>query len=294
MAKQNLENGATFGTQREKINSNFNEVYQQIQDISESIPNLETEEFDPATRPTFAQVAAMIAEAIANGGGGNPQPIEAPAVISDVNTIAWFRADNQDSITKDGNNKVSQWSDSLNRGVILNIDTEIIELQPTWNSAGVLFDGVANKLKGNVNKSQPIQVYMVCKQFGNFQDYSPFFYGSNGTGAYGLGNFGSPLVFAQAGIERATNVPDYGDFFILRILFNGSNSKIIVNELTPNIGNLGGQGMTDFILGSSSANNFEGYAAHIQYKEIILRNAVDDETDETAIYNYLKSKYSIS
>lgn len=39
MAKQNLENGATFGTQREKINANFTEVYENIASNTVSISN---------------------------------------------------------------------------------------------------------------------------------------------------------------------------------------------------------------------------------------------------------------
>lgn len=39
MAKQNLENGATFGTQREKINANFTEVYDDIASNTVSISN---------------------------------------------------------------------------------------------------------------------------------------------------------------------------------------------------------------------------------------------------------------
>lgn len=39
MAKQNLENGATFGVQRQKINENFTEVYERIQDNTEVLDN---------------------------------------------------------------------------------------------------------------------------------------------------------------------------------------------------------------------------------------------------------------
>ena len=50
--------------------------------------------------------------------------------------------------------------------------------------------------------------------------------------------------------------------------------------------------MGGFVLGSYYGLN--SYFANFQVKEIILRNVADTSGDETAIYNYLATKYGFA
>jgi len=260
----------------------FNQIKTVVNGLDDGLQN--TEVFDPSTRPTFEQVQQMIADAI--GGGG--QPVQAPAVISNTDTSAWFKAEDQSTITKDGSNNVSEWRDSLGRSASL--ATQSAGQEPIWSSAGIAFTTGISKLYALMPISQPITIYMVVKQFGNFADGNRLFYGQDNVTSYGIANGSEPLVYLQAPNEFATRINPYGEFNVIKFVLNGANSKILVNNFTEQAGNAGTNAMADFIIGTL----YDGFAANTQYKEIIIRKVADNSTDETAILNYLKSKYSIS
>jgi hypothetical protein len=107
-----------------------------------------------------------------------------------------------------------------------------------------------------------------------------------------LRQFGSsPGIAAYAGAASATiNDLSLNTFGIARIVFNGANSKLIINNNTPITGNFGTSSMAGFTLGTGGGGNIT-LNANIQVKEIILRNVVDSPVNETNIYNYLSNKY---
>lgn len=260
----------------------FNQIKTVVNDLDNTLGNTET--LDLSDRPTFAQVQQMINDAIAGGG----QPVQAPAVISNTDTAAWFKADDQTTITKDGSNNVSEWRDALSRSESL--ATQSAGQEPIWSSAGIAFTTGISKLYALMPIPQPITIYMVVKQFGSFTDGNRLFYGQDNVTSYGIVINGDPIVYLQAPNEFATRINYYGEFNVVKFVLNSSNSKILVNNFSEQVGNAGTNAMVDFIIGTL----YEGVAANTQYKEIIIRKVADNSTDETEILNYLKSKYSIS
>lgn len=211
-----------------------------------------------------------------------------PIVIEDGNTVAWYLADDLTTITKDGSNFVSRWNDKLASG------HDLIQVagtnQPLWQSNGVLFDGVDNFMQtSNFTLNQPTFIYIVFKNI-TYMPWRYFFDGTQGSGLL-AGITTSPNVQAYANtFSTANSNLTIDNFHVVRLLFNGANSKLIVNDTTPTTGNFGTGNMGGLYLGRGKS---AGTYTNIQVKEIILRNVADDSTNETAIYNYLKTKYGL-
>ena len=84
-----------------------------------------------------------------------------PAVLTDGSTVLWV--DSKENITKNGSDLVSSWGDKSGNGNDLVQATETNK--PTWNSNGVLFDGVDNFMKAVAfTLIQPEFIYIVFKQ----------------------------------------------------------------------------------------------------------------------------------
>ena len=207
------------------------------------------------------------------------------------NTVAWYDSTDLTTITKDGGNLVSSWRDKLLSGHDLTQGGYDI-IKPVYSSNGLLFDGTYDFMfTGALTLNQPAFIYMVIKQVTwTSSDY--------------IFNFGwvdncimcqldaTPGLRAYAGTFSSQNSGlSVNAFGILRILFNGASSKLIVNDLTPIIWNAGANNLGALTLGSQTGGVY--FNSNIQVKEIILRNISDSEGDEAAIYAYLKNKYSL-
>jgi len=217
-----------------------------------------------------------------------------PAVLSDGNTAAWYKSDETATITKDGSQKVSRWNDFLGSGRDLTSPNE--DSTPTWSANGIEFNGVFNYMTANFTLTQPEFTYIVVKIFS---DAAGALYCGANSGANCpvyinsiSGSVATLTMEAGGGAVSAGNAP-VGSFIILRTLFNGASSKFIVNSLSPNTGNPGTNPLTGFTIGSNYGIDYVGSFSHIQVKEVILRRVADNSTNETAIYNYLKAKYSL-
>ena len=138
---------------------------------------------------------------------------------------------------------------------------------------------------------QPEFIYFVGKEI-TWTDNDSIFDGNvSYSGAYFQRNV-SPTHRVYAG-----NTVDYipavvlNNDYILRLLFNGVNSSIQINQLAVKNDNFGAANMGNFTLGSigSGGSNW----SHIQVKEIILRRTADNAAIQTSIYNYLKNINSV-
>jgi hypothetical protein len=214
-----------------------------------------------------------------------------PVVISDGNTIGWYKSDEPSTITKDGSNKVSAWNDFLGSGRNLT-NTTTVDFGPTWSAAGIEFDGLYNYLNATFTLVQPVFMYAVMKVFTGNGDYAALWNGVGGPSkcsAYPL--TGNLVIDAEGGLTGPALTLDA--FIIVRALYNGAGgSKVLVNA-TSQTGSVGAAGMGGLVLGSSVGVGYGGSHSHVQYKEVVLRKISDSGTDETAIYNYLKAKYGL-
>lgn len=210
-------------------------------------------------------------------------------IINDGNTVAWF--DSAENITKDGSDFVSVWGDKsgLSHDLLQAIGTN----QPLWTADGVLFDGVDNFLKCvGFTLIQPQFIYMVLKQVTWASTTTVFDGNITGSGTLQQRTSTPNLAIYAGSFSSLNGNLAVGDFGNIRILFNGVNSKLIVNDTAPTVGDVGAANMSGFTLGDVGGGGV-GQFANIQVPEIIIRKVEDTVSDETDIYNYLKSKYGL-
>lgn len=218
------------------------------------------------------------------GGGGKSS---FPSILIDGNTVAWYDAA-ESYITKDGSDLVSQWDDRSGN------DNHLLQAtatnQPLWSSDGVLFDGVDNYLRALFTIEQPEFIYTVLKQV-TWVTSGRIFDGSTSVSGLLYQTGSSPNIVAHAGSASSPNTNLAVDTFgIIRLLFNGASSKLIVNDTTPITGDFGSSDMDGLTLG---ARGDEVTFGNIEVKEMIIRKIADSSTDEGLIYDYLKAKYSL-
>ena len=211
-----------------------------------------------------------------------------PTVLEDGNTVAWYDYTATDTITKDGSNFVSRWNDRLGSGHDLIQETGTN--QPLLTSTGVLFDGVDNYMQVlPFSLEQPEFVYIVLNQ-KTWTDIDYIFDGNAADSGAMIQRGFSPNFRFYAGAILDVQGITLGNYGIVRALYNGAQSKIIVNENSPVIGNLGTASMNGYRLGVGGNGSRFG---NFEVSEIVIRNVVDTEQDEALIYNYLKKKNSL-
>ncbi len=219
-------------------------------------------------------------------------PTTEPSILTDGNTYLWYDFANTASITKDSANSVSRWN---NR--ILN-SLDLIQAsgasQPKYTPNGVLFDGSNDFMKAPnfTYFSQPYCFYLVYKVL-SWSMWGFIFHTAYGQPSNYMSN--SPQMYPEGGGSSnsacARNVP-LTDFFIERIFLSPASYKHQINSDTASTVAIGtGQFMPSFMLAvnQSLTDRF----ANIQVKEVIFRRIMDTTPDETAIYNYLKTKHNL-
>ncbi len=213
-----------------------------------------------------------------------------PAVLEDGNTVAWYIADNLTTITKTASgDSVERWNDYLGSGHDLLQAT--VTKKPVWVlDDGILFDGANDHMKTeSFAFEQPEMIYIVFKQIT--WNHKIVFDGDGTNSGALYQEVNTSELKGYAGTFSTANGNLAVDTFgILRLLFNGASSKLIINETTATTGNFGASDMAGFTLGAGA--NLAGNS-NIQVKEIILRKVADNATDEQIIYDYLADKYGL-
>ena len=207
------------------------------------------------------------------------------AIINDGNTVGWYLADTLSTITKDGSNLVAQWNDYLGSGH--NLAQGTAGQKPVWSSSGIQFDGVDDTMTASFTINQPTFLYLVLKEI--WVSGGRLFDGGSPNGGY-VRMVAGPSLGLNAGsyITYNYDMPD-NTFVVMRALFNGASSKLIINAGTPATGNCGANNMGGLTLASYGTGQY----GNVQIKEIIMRKVSDSSGNETAIYNYLKNKYGL-
>tara|TARA_R110000787_G_scaffold161715_3_gene275114 strand:- start:2432 stop:4135 length:1704 start_codon:yes stop_codon:yes gene_type:complete len=206
-------------------------------------------------------------------------------ILADGNTVLWV--DSQENVTKDASNLVSVWGDKSGEGNDLLQATG--SAQPLWSTNGILFDGVNDFMKAAAfTLVQPEMVYFVFKQVSwtlNDRIYD--------------GDISPSMLISQASATPALNMYGGGSlnnanlplntFGIVRCLYDGANSKFIINDTTPITGNVGTNNAGGFTL--ARKGDLNANFGNIEVKEIIIRKVADSATGEALIYQYLSDKY---
>lgn len=220
-----------------------------------------------------------------NNGIGNTYPftsVSAPSILLDGSTMGWYLYDQPSTITLT-DSSVSKWMDVLGSGRNLEASTNA-STWPKIDASGISFLDVDNELQDLFSYTTPCFVYAVIRQ-NSWTDGNTIF--NSPAGPRLKQTTPTPSVWAYQGVWGLNNNEfTLGEWKILRWQLNGANSKIICNNGDPAINNATGGSLNSFYIGSATV------AANVSYKEIILRKG-DTPAQETAIYNYLATKYNI-
>ena len=164
---------------------------------------------------------------------------------------------------------------------------------PLWSATdGIAFDGTNDYMKTSpFTLNQPTKIYIVGKQVT--WTISDYLFDGNATGS---GKLSQDTTTPKLGIYAGSFVTGNADlplntYGIVKALFNGANSSLQINNNIALTGNTGAGNMGGFTLGSLGAGT--GSFGRITAKEIIIRKAADNITNDTIIYNYLKTKYGL-
>jgi hypothetical protein len=222
---------------------------------------------------------------------GTPGVLPPSFLSSDGSTAAWYIADVSSSIIFSGND-VSTWKDYLNSG--RNLLQPDADRRPLWTSNGVLFDGaigiLGDYMQAQFTYNQPESIYVVMKQvtwvsdmymWDGYTDYMGLCWQHGST----------PQLDTFPGIDNPNGNLAVDTFGIVRNFWNSASSKLQINNTAAVTRDGGTDNYGGFTIGGSTAGL---YCSNIQVKEIILRRGADSPADETAIYDYLALKYSIS
>ena len=212
--------------------------------------------------------------------------VETPAILNDGNTVGWWDATLQSSITKDGANLVSNWADISGNGHDLSQSTN--ELKPISSENGIEFVQTRILKTSYFDLPQPIMIYIVA-DFTNPGSSNYAFDGYNVDSVI-FYNYMQEM-YAGNVVAKLSNIEGLR---IRRLIYNGASSKGIVDDgigesklLTGNTGNNAMNGLT---LGGRATNN---YGSNMYVKEFILRKIADTDTNSDIIYGYLKKKYNL-
>jgi len=212
---------------------------------------------------------------------------EYPAILDDGHHW-WYDSTDLTTITKDGSDFVSAWNSKLIEG--RNLLQATGSRQPLWVTPGtILFDGAGDYMKtAEFTWNQPCMIYMIVKQitwtkYHKLSDGNESYYGALEQ------NASTPAIRAYAGGYSSENTDlVLNTWGIIRVLFNGASSKLIVDDNTPVTGDFGTRDMGAFTLASRGAGN--GDWTNIEVADIICADIADTEENETAIYNFLVSR----
>ena len=210
------------------------------------------------------------------------------AIINDGNTAAWYDYTDATTFTLTGSD-IIRWNDVLASGHDLKQGN--ILLRPTLEADGVLFNGSGDFIVTDTFVlGQPVMIYCIVRM-ETWTDWDYISDGFTVNGGAIIQENVSPKVCLYAGSQSGFAAGlTVGSFGIVRALFNGANSKLIVNAGVPVTGNFGAGTMAGISLGGKSDGNSP---AHVTIKEYIARAVDEAAADEAAIYAYLKAKYSL-
>ena len=214
------------------------------------------------------------------------------SILQDGNTFGWWIASDLATITKDGSNRMSRWNDYLGSGHDL-IQAGADVVKPVWTVNGITFNGIQRIKAAAFTLNQPEFIYIVFSPSSWIQPH--FVFDGNVENTGGLVQYGtSPQLIGYAGGSIVLNAGfTLGTYAVARLLLYGANSKLIINAGTPTTGNFGTANMGGFTVGSEG-NDTGTYCYFIgTIKEIIGRKVSDASSNETVLYNYLKTKYSL-
>ena len=231
--------------------------------------------------------SGVIATRAQVSGGGGEGVVKPWFIANDGKTIGWWIAAYESSVTKDENNYVTAWADTLG-----NNDITTYGGTPIWSSDGILFDGTNDYLKsGSIAVYRPAIVYICFKQI-TWTNGDYIFDGYSSDGGLLQQKNTTPNIRVYAGAVGADNSAMTLDTWGYAIMCsNSTSSYLIVNGTTNGTENFGTNNMNGITLAASSGASAFG---HIQIKEVILRyDNLDSEAQRDSVVTYFTNRYGL-
>jgi len=220
-------------------------------------------------------------------------------VIYDNTPFVWYDSTDLSTITKDGNERVSQWRDKLgsDKNLIQTVGTK----QPIWSSTnGIMLDNVDdNMMTLNIYSgiTQPFTTFLVFANntWKNYTNIFGFQYTMDivQNGTPNIIRMGSTMA-AGGNWENNHLLPfqtTLGNFNLVCAEYNTPNFKFTVNDITNTTTSLINNYST-FGKIQIGWDWFYGYSSKY-YKEIIVFNHLISSQETIKINNYLKNKYNL-
>lgn len=216
---------------------------------------------------------------------------EWPLILYDGNT--WNISDftNESTITKDGANRTSSVA------VLFGANNPLLQagadnIKPIWSADGITLDGVRQYMEAVGVLNQPTWVYLCLKQI-TWTDIDYIIDGITINGGAINQRTTTPKIQMFSGttyIIGDTQFP-VNTKGILRALFNGTESKLQVNNLIPTFTQTGTTNMGGVSLGRPGS--LDGYYSNILATGLVVRKIRDKLRDSIDIYNKINTKYSV-
>lgn len=210
-------------------------------------------------------------------------------LLRDTNTEGSWDFLDLDNLTKSEAELIGTCADQLGSAHQLNQATD--GSKPTWSaSEGATF--VDDLMVAVFELNQPTFIYAVIKPL-SWTASRAFWDGGAGVNRGILSqNTSTPNVYAYAGAGSALS-PDLtlNEWHIVRVLYNGADSLLQIDDHDPITGNFGTANMGGIWLGSL---NLLGYNAHFSIKRLIARKSADATAAHLALFAGLKCKYDVT
>lgn len=159
-------------------------------------------------------------------------------------------------------------------------------------SARVIFDGVAYFMKATAfTLAQPETIYLVASQV-TWTNANRIFDGNSNNSVFAFQNTTTPAVQPQAGnLDAALNLTTWSlqTNAVIALVFNGASSSSRVNLAAAQNGNAGAVGSAGFTL-AARADGVQ--LANITVSEILVYSVAHDTATQTAIIQYLRTKWA--
>jgi hypothetical protein len=204
-------------------------------------------------------------------------------LTTDTYTYGWYM-NTEDSLTLGTGGNVVSWKGGWGNSISQGFDTTYC---PHWNSVDkyIQWDGTDDFLIDFTSiHSQPVTIYILMNQVSLVDnDVIVMFDGGDAIPFIKQGTSSVKIGAGGTGISSGTVTT--GSFNVYTFIFNTTSSSITINNGTPTTGSVGTEATADFRVGVGETG-----CASMQIKEIIIRATADDETEQTAVYNYLYNK----
>jgi hypothetical protein len=217
--------------------------------------------------------------------------IDPLTIINDGNTVAWFKASDLTTITKDaGTGEVSRWNDRLGSGH--DLKQAVATKYPIWSANGILFDKINDYMKCDAfTLNQPTYVYIIFNQKSYVNACYVFDGNTYGTGFLAQYPYNANLQMYAGKFGNTLVATPYNVQMLVKALFNGASSELQKNDESVVLGDAGMANMGGFILGVGGG--VSAAYANIEVREILIRKVADSDFTKYKLSDYLSKPYSL-